>query len=374
MINADTQLQAMLRGTARHLLGPRSSPRRLEELESGAPGYDIDVWAQMVDLDWLGIVSADSSGQSQGSLTDAAVIAEEIGRFVWPSPLLQTWAASLVVRAARRQSASFVRALEPQVPSALLVDTEPGSRIVATNRDGSWYLSSPPTPLAWAETAQWLVVAASAGEGVILTAVRPGTPGMSIKTVPSMDSERVALVSLDEVAVDVESTVLVGAGTAGCAIGAGRLLSASAMIGGARAVLEMTAAYTKQRKQFGVALSSFQAVRHQCADIAIMTDGAGLLVREALARLDENRPSSHKVLAAATYMAGRAYVEAVITAAELHGGTGFITEHVLPQHYRRAKAMQLRPGSERSQLDEVAGQLLTQRGEHDLLGLAGESR
>jgi alkylation response protein AidB-like acyl-CoA dehydrogenase len=124
------------------------------------------------------------------------------------------------------------------------------------------------------------------------------------------------------------------------------------MAGGCEAVLERTASYALERVQFGQVIGAFQAVRHHAARIAIATDAARLVCDEALIRADAGEDVT-AIGAVALFAAGRSYVTAVLTAAEVHGGVGTTTEHVLHHHFRRAKAMQLRSGKRANRLREI---------------------
>ena len=167
--------------------------------------------------------------------------------------------------------------------------------------------------------------------------------------VPSIDNERMARLDLDGFTLAPASGPLaeVAAATAGNALARASLLRASLMAGGCAAVLERTASYALERVQFGQVIGAFQAVRHHAARIAIAADAARLVCNEALTRADAGEDVT-AIGAVALFAAGRSYVTAVLTAAQVHGGVGTTTEHVLHHHFRRAKAMQLRTGKRAS--------------------------
>jgi alkylation response protein AidB-like acyl-CoA dehydrogenase len=125
------------------------------------------------------------------------------------------------------------------------------------------------------------------------------------------------------------------------------------MVGGARRVLDMTVAHVTQRQQFGVALGTFQAVQHACADLAISLDSARLATWEGLSLADQGQ-RCRAAGAVAGWLAGRAYIAAAETGAQLHGGLGAIRDYPLHFYYRRAQAMAARLGSEAAQLEELA--------------------
>jgi alkylation response protein AidB-like acyl-CoA dehydrogenase len=352
--------EEMLRDAARHFLGSRSNVQSLQLLEDGPTGFDHDAWATTVDLGWVGIAQAVDVGGSGGTIIDAAVIAKEIGRAAWPSPLLGCWSALAVLEHVGR-SDLITRALSDTAPRVLLAPTEPEAAVTAHQGAAGWTLTASSTAVEWAEAASELVVVASAPDGQTLVSVIPsGAPGLEVRAARALDNERVALVRLDGAQAPAPTTTTASAGDVAAGIARGRLLRAAAMVGGAREVLRFTSEYMLQRRQFNTPLAGFQAVRHHSADMAIAVDGAELLVDQACSYLARGG-AAPGLVAAAVLKAGQAYVTVVTTAAQLHGGVGVSVEHILPQHFRRAKAFQLRNGSERTQQQAVADTLVRRR-------------
>jgi alkylation response protein AidB-like acyl-CoA dehydrogenase len=91
--------------------------------------------------------------------------------------------------------------------------------------------------------------------------------------------------------------------------------------------------------------------------MVIAVDAARLACDEALLRATPDADES-AIAAVALFVAGRSYVVVVLTGAQLHGGIGTTTEHVLHHHYRRAKAMQLRSGNRAARLREITESLV----------------
>lgn len=337
-----------LRSTARRFLRARTGVQELRALEAG-PGHDRATWGAMVELGWPGLGVRPELGGSGGTLADVAIVAGELGRAAWPGPLLATWQA-LEVLAAAGQDEIVAAVLRRGDPLALVAPTEPGTGVALA--DG---LRGPATVVEWATEETSLVVVADDPADDVTTLVvvlAPGTPGVSVRPARSLDNERVGLVAFDGVPTAGAPTTAVDRVAVEAALDRGRLLRAAVMVGGAEAVLGLTTEHVLTRHQFGRPLAAFQAVRHLAADVAIAVDGARLLVEDAA------RTEHPGLVAAAVHVAGRAYVQAVVSAAQLHGGVGVTDEHVLPQHFRRAEAMRLRCGSERSQLEAVADGLV----------------
>jgi alkylation response protein AidB-like acyl-CoA dehydrogenase len=110
-------------------------------------------------------------------------------------------------------------------------------------------------------------------------------------------------------------------------------------VGVARRVLDMTVTYAKQREQFGRQIGSFQAVKHQAANVLVDLETSSELVGFAAAALVRD-PSGHEASTAASmakeYACDKAAI-AVGTALQLHGGIGYTWEHDLHIFFKRAK-------------------------------------
>jgi alkylation response protein AidB-like acyl-CoA dehydrogenase len=128
------------------------------------------------------------------------------------------------------------------------------------------------------------------------------------------------------------------------------------MVGGADAVLDMTARYVCEREQFGVRIGTFQAVQAMVADMAIALEGARHVTRQALWRLAHGRPATREVAVAKAWT-GRAYRLMTLTAHQLHGGAGYVVEHDLHRYSARAVEAELQWGSTEEWLAALAGEL-----------------
>ena len=127
------------------------------------------------------------------------------------------------------------------------------------------------------------------------------------------------------------------------------------MVGGARAVLDLTVRYIGDRAQFGRPIGSFQAAQHHVADLSTRIDAAGLAAWQAVWRCslgsDANADGGlEAAVAIAKVAAGDAYVETTLMAHQLHGGIGFTVDHDLHLWSDRARAAALTFGSREDHL------------------------
>jgi len=137
----------------------------------------------------------------------------------------------------------------------------------------------------------------------------------------------------------------------------GRIGIGGQMIGVSRGALEAATAYTKERKQFGKPISSFQAVQHQLAYCATKLEAARLLVYNAARMRDAGKPFIREAAIAKLFSSEAA--EFITSAAvELHGGFGFSTEYPVEKFYRDAKVGKIYEGTSFMQLSTIAKLLL----------------
>ncbi|MEV6055379.1 acyl-CoA dehydrogenase family protein [Streptomyces sp. NPDC052107] len=117
------------------------------------------------------------------------------------------------------------------------------------------------------------------------------------------------------------------------------LTTAAQALGLGRALLDRTVEYTRQRRQFGVAIGSFQAVKHRLADTLIALEFAQPLVHAAALALEREDAGSGREIAAAKVTACEAAYAAARTALQLHGALGYTEELDLSLWIRKARAL-----------------------------------
>jgi alkylation response protein AidB-like acyl-CoA dehydrogenase len=363
MIDTDlTEQEAMLASTARDYFADFADNAYLNEQEASAEGFETTRWKQMSDLGWTGVNLPDRVGGAGGTLAEAGVVARECGRAAFASPLLQTMRAGTVLDALNADE-RFDQALSRIADGAPAALVAPPDRTVSAEPagEGSYRLAGGPAVVEWLLQADAVVLAVpvAASDRWLCAVLSPDVIGARAVPVPSIDNERMARLELDGLVLSTGPAARDGipAGVAEYALARADLLRASLMVGGCESVLERSAQYAKERVQFGHPIGAFQAVRHHLARMVIATDAARLSCNDALTRAQPGADES-AIAAVALFAAGRSYVDVVLTAAQVHGGVGTTTEHILHHHFRRAKAMQLRSGRRANRLREIHAALV----------------
>ena len=164
---------------------------------------------------------------------------------------------------------------------------------------------------------------------------------------------------------DTPARLIGAAGTAGQALEAvlDRAMTALAaeQAGAARACLEASAAYARERHQFGRAIGSFQAVKHKCADMLVKVELAQAAATEAAraAAGDPDAAPLREAAAVAHVVCSEGFMFVAMENIQVHGGIGFTWEHPAHLYFRRAKASQLMFGGPGVYYEHL---LRTQRG------------
>ena len=290
--------QKEIKAVARELLATRSPFAKVREAAE-AGRYDESLWAELVELGWPGIaVAQEHGGQGLGAV-ELAVLLEELGYACAASPFLSTATVAAVIQAAgsEEQRTRWLPGLASGEVSAGL---------------GSWELAADADGAA--------VVLVLDGQEALLV------ESPTAEAVNSIDpTRRFASVSGD------------GEPLGGGAADRVRAALAAEMVGVCQRALDMTLAYVKERKQFGVPVGSFQAVGHRCAEMLLQTESARSAAYYAAwaAGADPELLAEAASLAGATASDGGREVTAA--AIQMHGGIGFTWEADVHWLYKRAQ-------------------------------------
>jgi 3-oxocholest-4-en-26-oyl-CoA dehydrogenase beta subunit len=364
-----SEAQEMLRDSARGFLAKEAPKSVIRQIETDPRGYSPALWRQMADLGWLAMPFPESAGGVGGSLIDAGLLAEELGRACLPTPYIHTVAAGLTLLEAGRTDlvAKIIAGELVAVPAFTESDPRPIPQAVklAIAPDGAGYrLSGNKRFVEYGHSAGLLLCSGRTNQGdsedgVTLILVGGDARGLAGRGLATTGGDPAAELNFEGVSAGASD--LVGERARGWPLVNRTLnrlfaLRAAEMAGGARQVLEMTVEYTKMRVQFGRALASFQAVQHICSDMAIMADGAELAARQAVWALERGLPADYEVSSAKAF-AAQAYSMVTINAVQLHGGIGYMHEYDLQFYYRRARSEEVMLGTIEDHLERVAAAL-----------------
>jgi alkylation response protein AidB-like acyl-CoA dehydrogenase len=136
------------------------------------------------------------------------------------------------------------------------------------------------------------------------------------------------------------------------------VLVAAELVGSMASALAETVDYVAQRQQFGRAIGSFQAVKHQCADMFVALEQARALVQSAAITVHEQSATAARDVSAVAAWVPSAAIDNAAKAVHLHGGMGYAWETGLHLHVRRAVAVHRLVGERRPNASAVLADLV----------------
>ncbi|GAT04557.1 acyl-CoA dehydrogenase IpdE2 [Mycolicibacterium fortuitum] len=283
----------LLRETVAALVDKHASPEAVRAAMESERGYDEKLWGLLCEqVGAAALVVPEELGGAGGELADAAVVLEELGKALVPTPLLGTTLAELALLAA-----------DVHEPLEALAE---GTSIGTVVFDADYVVNG--------DIAD--VVIAADGENLSRWTTFTATP----KSTMDLTRRLSAVIPGD--------TAVLGADP-GLADTAALLLAAE-QIGAASRCLDLTVAYTKDRVQFGRPIGSFQALKHRMADLYVKVSAARAVVNDAIA---DPSPTSASL---ARYFASEALSAVTAEAIQMHGGIAITWESDIQLYFKRA--------------------------------------
>lgn len=351
-----TEEQQLLREAVRRVCAEHASLDVVRQMEDDGAGYPAALWKQLAETGVIGLLIPESHGGAGMDLLDAAIVYEEFGRSLAPSPHFASavlGAGVLLAAGDAEQQQSWL----PRIASGEAILTpawiEPeggfgprGVQLAATADGDGFVLRGKKRHVPFASAATRCVVVARTGpadDAIDLFLVDPHAPGVTMTQQRSLASDTQYEVRFD--GVRVPATARLGTAGSGWAtwdrvLLDGILLLAALAMGGAERALEITVQYAKDRKQFDKPLGAFQAIAHYLADAATAVDGGKTLVYEAAWARSHDR-SIERLAPMAKLFACQTWRDVTAMCQQVWGGVGFTIEYDIQLYFRRAKQLQI---------------------------------
>ena len=343
-----TEEQAMIGETARAFFAENATSERTRAAMA-ADGIDAALWSAFCqELGLSGIGIPESAGGAGLGLVELAIIAEAAGAQVAALPMLGSLALSAQAIAAggsaEQQAAHLPGLLSGETIAAYVHDA-------GLAADGGT-LTGEAGFVAHGASAQNFVVTSNTGAWI----VPANAPGLTVTRLTTMDQTRpYARVTLAGAAGEPLADA---AAAIAAAHRAGFVTVAAEALGGAQACLDRTAAYAKERVQFGRAIGSFQAYKHRLADMMIEIEQARSAVYWAACAVDEGSEEAAIALHAAKSFCADTYFMVAGNMIQLHGGIGFTWEHDAHLFFKRARSIQSMLGNGNFHREAIAQRIL----------------
>ena len=347
-----TEDRRMLADTLNRFVSEQYGFETRNAIAYGDVGMAPVLWNQFAELGAIGALFTEADGGFGGAGFDIAVVFEALGRGLVVEPFLGALMVGRALAAAGTpaQKALIANLVDGSTVAALAHD-EPGSHYelnrVATRAErsaGGWTLSGAKAVVVQGDHANLLLVSArtsgevDAEDGISLFLVPADTAGVSRRGMGRMDGGRVAEITLDQVQVGADALLGQegqGLATLEVAVGAGVLALCAEAVGAMEVAKRDTLEYLQTRKQFGVAIGSFQALQHRMADLLLEIEQSRSAVINAAAALDGDRMTRERALSAAKVTIGRIGALVAEESIQMHGGIGMTWELPLSHYAKR---------------------------------------
>jgi alkylation response protein AidB-like acyl-CoA dehydrogenase len=308
------------------------------------------LWGSMVALDWPALAVPEQYGGIGLSILETAVVVEELGRAVAPGPLLATvtqFAPMVREVGSPEQQRHFLAAVASgAVVGAVALADHPRAwswddvTMTAEPAEGGWILTGRKFAVLAAEGTTDLVVVARAGEGVGAFVVPIADAGLT--PVQSLDASRpLAEATLQDIFVPHDHA-LGEPGSPASTSGISRALQEATLglaleaVGTCDALFQLLLAYLKERQQFGVAIGSFQALKHKMSNMFLAIERARSLCYFATAAINEDTPTRATSVAMAKAASDDCQNLVCREAIQSFGGIGYTWEHDAHLYVKRA--------------------------------------
>ena len=360
-----TDEQQAIKSTANGFLASRFKSERIREIAASDDGFDAAGWKEMAELGWAGLALPEEWGGQGLGTVDLAVLFEEMGYALAPSPLLSNTIAGLALSFAGsdEQRERWLRPLaagELRGAPALL---DAGSaaaplqfELEAEEAGDGLVLNGEKVLVMDAAGADFFLVATADGRRHI---VERGADGVTVTQEESIDlTRRLSSVRLDGVEVAPENTLPGAAEDYLPVFNRACVALAAESTGLAQKALEMSVAYAKDRQQFGRPIGAYQAVSHRCAQMLLETENSRSAVYGAAWAADAEPESLPLAASMAKAYASDAGWRVPDMAIQVHGGIGFTWEHDLHFFLKRGRANAASFGDAKWHRERVADAVL----------------
>ena len=329
-----------------------------------AGGFSREAYGQIAELGLCGLYIPEAhDGLGMGPV-EGMVVMEELGRGIVAEPFAQTLIAGAVLSGYAPEAVKT--AWLPKIASGealvVLAYQERAARYQldiceakAVTAPGGWTLSATKTVVPAGDQADAFIVPAQANGKIALFLVERTASGVSTRGYGTQDGGRAA----DLMLKDTPATLITLDGLTALehAVDIGIAATCAEAVGVMDKTLAITVEYMNTRKQFGVVISSFQALRHRVADMKMQLELARSMSYYASLKLNAAAAERRAALARAKYQLGNSMRFVGQQAVQLHGGIGVTDEYIVSHYFKKLTQMEMTFGDTLHHLGEVSNRM-----------------
>jgi alkylation response protein AidB-like acyl-CoA dehydrogenase len=328
-----------------------------------AGGFSSDAYAELAGLGLMAIPVAEAHGGMGMGPVEAMVVMEELGRGLVMEPLAQAlMVANTLSKAPDALQGKFLPDLASGEAYIALAYAERKARYklheaesTATASAGTYTVTGRKTLVAAGAYATAFVVSAQLNGKLALLLVPNASAAVVVGAYPGLDGAALADIQM----TDAPAHLITEDGLAALeeAIDVGIAALCAEGVGAMDRIVDITVDYLNTRKQFGVVISSFQALRHRVADMKMQLELARSMSFYASLKLGAPANERRAALARAKYQLGCSMRFVGQQAIQLHGGIAMTDEYVVSHYYKRLTQMEMTYGDTLHHLGEVSARM-----------------
>jgi len=358
-----TEEQSMLRSTVAAYLADRYDFDQRRAALGTAAGWQPQVWRAFAEqLGIFGAAFSEELGGLGGGPIEHMIIMEEFGKALVVEPYLDTVVigGGFLKHSGHPAATELISGIIEGKSLFAFACSEPQGRYnlaalaTTAKKDGAgWRLNGHKAVVIGAPFATHLIVTArtSGGErdalGVSVFLVKKGAAGVATRDYVTVDGFRASEVYFKNVSLGADA--LIGPADHGLplvekVVDEAIAATCAEACGVLRKLLEGTVEYTKQRKQFGASISSFQALQHRMVDMFMQLEQSISMTYMANIKVSDDGERA-KAASAAKVQIGKACRFIGQSAIQLHGGMGMTDEMAIGHYFKRATVLERAFGS-----------------------------
>jgi len=329
-----------------------------------AGGFSREAFNELAELGLCGLyIPEDDGGLGMGPI-EGMVVMEELGRGIVLEPLAQSLIAGGVL--AGYAGAELKAAWLPRIASGeamvVLAQQERRARYrldvcdtKATQTTAGWTVSGTKNVVPAGDQADAFLVPATVNGKIALFLVERTATGVTTRGYSTQDGGRAADVVLANTPAQLATQD--GLTALEHAVDIGIAATCAEAVGVMDQTLAVTLEYMNTRKQFGVAIASFQALRHRAADMKMQLELARSMSYYASLKLNAPAEERRRAMARAKYQLGQSMRFVGQQAVQLHGGIGVTDEYIVSHYFKKLTQLEMTFGDSLHQLGEVSARM-----------------
>ena len=352
----DNETLELLRDSAIDFCSRSLDVSRLRPMREGGENFNSDLWREMCNLGWAGLLAKEESGGLGLGVDCFGIICRELGRVVAPEPLIEIGAAVALLSRLDADKSLLASIMDgSSLVSIALTEAEEylGEKIPtikATQDSNGYLLTGTARGVSCGTDMDQFILPADLEGQVALFLVKKETEGVAVSGIDLADGSTQATINLSSVAV-VANNLLSSGEEAEKALNyvrdLARISISAYLVGLSESIFDITLDYLKTRTQFGQPIGSFQALQHRAVDLFIQKVIAGSVLDETLQGFDRENSEAvrHHLSCRAKYRANEAALLISREAVQMHGGMGYTEECNVGLFLNRALVLVSRLGT-----------------------------